>query len=153
MAELKVSMIFTDRDNSELKIKETYSGFYKDEFGEGYLVSGSNIKKLVRCFMVEGGSGPMRLRDLKDLGITIDANTTSIEVINYKDEIYSYKINYDNSFVEVPKSKVLSSSTHIYALIDGVVKKLYTKQKEEYSINGIQIKSKYQYNKLLGIEM
>jgi hypothetical protein len=153
MEKLEVIKIFIDPKNSYSVVNETDTAFFKDDEGNGYLLKDSNhIQNLINGFMVVGGKSPVWFKKLKELGILIDSNTTSLEVEAINEDEYSYRNSIDGSFTKVSSDKVLNGKAGYYALINNVVKKLHKRSIKKYSINGVDVGNEYQYLKLLGIE-
>jgi len=153
MQKLEVRSVFVNPKKNYSLVDEQDDSFYRDENGIGYLVVGDKVETLVSTFMVEGATSPVWFKKLKEMGIIIDSTTKELVVESINEDQFSYKQS-DDSFTQVPFEKVLTGTKgDFFALIDGVIKKLYKRSVKKYTIAGVNVGNEYQYKKLLGFEL
>ena len=154
MEKLTLKRVYIDPKDGYKLVDETDQRFFKDTENSGYLkLDDAKIQRLTKTFMVdsENATNPIWFKKLKEAGITITAEGQELEVEHVEHDEYSYR-HEDRKYTKVSEDKVLTDEKGFYALIDGVVYKLYKRSIKKYTINGINVGNEYQFNKLLGLD-
>lgn len=154
MEKLALKRVFINPKEGYSVVDETNPTFYMDDQDNGYLKGeNKNVTVLIKTYMVEGATKPVWFKKLKELGINITSETKELEVEFVNGNEYSYKQSIDGKYVNVPSEEVLTSEkSGEFALVGGVIKKLYKRNVKKYTISGVDVGNEYYYLKILGFE-
>lgn len=156
MKKIQLTKVYVNPAKGYELVDATNQSFYMDDNGIGYLTLDDNkVQSLITTFMVEGAKKPVWFKKLKEMGIVITPTTTELTVEFVDEDQFSYKQSIDGSFTTVDNSVVLTGTkgpNDFYAIVDGVIKKLFKRTVKKFVINGVKVGNEYQYLKLLGLD-
>lgn len=153
--QIAVTKVFLNPKDNYSIVSEASLRFDSPMKKTAYLVtndaSGKHAEQMITSFKVAGAARPVWFKQLKQLGINLTPETTEINVEFINVDEFSYKGN-DGTYTKVSANDVFSGSTGDFAMVGGMVQKLYKRAVKSYSIEGINVGNEYQYQKLLGFE-